>query len=158
MRRTDREVTDLHQIKAILDSCQHACYALWDGEEPYAVIMNFGYEFSSEGLLKLYSHGAKEGRKAEIIRDKCDKAAAIMKCGDRVVLNADEPCQSGSAFESVMAGGRMRILEGEEARHALEVFYKHQAGVVPEFSDEALKRVNVFCLDCETFSAKKCVK
>lgn len=158
MRRQDREVKDLRQIKEILDSCEHACYALWDGEEPYAVIMNFGYEFTEDGKLRLYSHGAKEGRKVQIIREKCDKAAAVMKCGDRLVLNSENPCESGSAFESVMARGRMRILEGEEARHALQVFYKHQAGVMPEFSDEALKWVNVFCLDCEEYSCKKCVK
>ena len=67
MRRTDREVTDAQKMKAILDRCKIVSYAMWDGEKPYAVIMNFGYEFTPEGKLRLYSHSALDGKKVSII-------------------------------------------------------------------------------------------
>lgn len=63
MRRTDREVTDVQKMKVILDRCKIVSYAMWDGEKPYAVIMNFGYEFTPEGKLRLYSHSALDGKK-----------------------------------------------------------------------------------------------
>ena len=136
MRRTDREVADVQKMKVILDRCKIVSYAMWDGEKPYAVIMNFGYEFTPEGKLRLYSHSALDGKKVSIIRGICNKVAAIMECGERVVIDPEIPCKSGSAFQSIMANGTMKILQGSEARHALEVFYRHQTGVVPSFPEE----------------------
>ena len=101
MRRTDREVTDAQKMKAILDRCKIVSYAMWDGKKPYAVIMNFGYEFTPEGKLRLYSHSALEGKKVSIIRGICNKAAAIMECGERVVIDPEIPCKSDSAFQSI---------------------------------------------------------
>ena len=92
MRRTDREVTDVQKMKVILDRCKIVSYAMWDGEKPYAVIMNFGYEFTPEGKLRLYSHSALDGKKVSIIRGICNKVAAIMECGERVVIDPEIPC------------------------------------------------------------------
>ena len=103
MRRTDREVADVQKMKVILDRCKIVSYAMWDGEKPYAVIMNFGYEFTPEGKLRLYSHSALDGKKVSIIRGICNKVAAIMECGERVVIDPEIPCKSGSAFQSIMA-------------------------------------------------------
>ena len=58
-----------------------------------------------------------------------------MECGERVVIDPEIPCKSGSAFQSIMASGTMKILQGSEARHALEVFYRHQTGVGPPFPE-----------------------
>lgn len=80
-------------------------------EKPYAVIMNFGYEFTPEGKLRLYSHSALEGKKVSIIRGICNKAAAIMECGERVVIDPEIPCKSGSAFQSIMASGTMKTFK-----------------------------------------------
>ena len=148
MRRTDREVADVQKMKVILDRCKIVSYAMWDGEKPYAVIMNFGYEFTPEGKLRLYSHSALDGK----------KVAAIMECGERVVIDPEIPCKSGSAFQSIMANGTMKILQGSEARHALEVFYRHQTGVVPSFPEGAENFVTMFCLECDEYSCKICVK
>ena len=60
-------------MKVILDRCKIVSYAMWDGEKPYAVIMNFGYEFTPEGKLRLYSHSALDGKKVSIIRGICKK-------------------------------------------------------------------------------------
>ena len=158
MRRTDREVTDVQKMKVILDRCKIVSYAMWDGEKPYAVIMNFGYEFTPEGKLRLYSHSVLDGKKVSIIRGICNKVAAIMECGERVVIDPEIPCKSGSAFQSIMANGTMKILQGSEARHALEVFYRHQTGVVPSFPEGAENFVTMFCLECDEYSCKICVK
>ena len=106
MRRTDREVTDVQKMKVILDRCKIVSYAMWDGEKPYAVIMNFGYEFTPEGKLRLYSHSALDGKKVSIIRG----------------------------------------------------IYRHQTGVVPSFPEGAENFVTMFCLECDEYSCKICVK
>lgn len=114
MRRTDREVTDVQKMKVILDRCKIVSYAMWDGEKPYAVIMNFGYEFTPEGKLRLYSHSALDGKKVSIIRGICNKVAAIMECGERVVIDPEIPCKTGSAFQSIMANGTMKTFRARK--------------------------------------------
>lgn len=52
----------------------------------------------------------------------------------------------------------MKILQGSEAHHALEVFYRHQTGVVPSFPEGAENFVTMFCLECDEYSCKICVK
>lgn len=44
MRRTDRQVKDFSEICAILDKCQVMRLGLCDGQRPYVVPVNFGYE------------------------------------------------------------------------------------------------------------------
>ncbi len=126
--------------------------------KPYAVIMNFGYEFTPEGKLRLYSHSALDGKKVSIIRGICNKVAAIMECGERVVIDPEIPCKSGSAFQSIMANGTMKILQGSEARHALEVFYRHQTEWC--LPSRKVRKTSSQCsaLECDEYSCKICVK
>ena len=64
MRRKDREVTELEAVKEIIRQCDVLRLGLADGDYPYIVPMNFGWE-EKEGRLYFYLHGAAEGRKAE---------------------------------------------------------------------------------------------
>ncbi len=68
MRRTDREVKDTAEIMKIIEKCDVCRLGLSDGNVPYVVPMNYGYEYS-DGKLTLYFHGAKEGKKLQIIQN-----------------------------------------------------------------------------------------
>lgn len=63
MRRADRQVTDLSAIRAILQSEMHLHLGMCDGEQPYIVPMDYGYELTDSGVLTLYLHCADEGKK-----------------------------------------------------------------------------------------------
>lgn len=67
MRRQDREVTDSARIREIISSCSVCRLGFCDGDEVYIVPLNFGYE-EVDGKYVFYFHGAKAGRKAELIR------------------------------------------------------------------------------------------
>ena len=69
MRRKDREVTELETVKEIIRQCDVLRLGLADGDYPYIVPMNFGWE-EKEGRLYFYLHGAAEGRKAELLRPR----------------------------------------------------------------------------------------
>ena len=51
MRRADREVTERNAILEIMDNCDCLHLALMDGEYPYVIPMNFGYEDDGEHLV-----------------------------------------------------------------------------------------------------------
>jgi len=50
MRRQDRRVTDIEEIKGILNSTRIIHLGLMDGDYPYVVPLHFGYEFIDEVL------------------------------------------------------------------------------------------------------------
>lgn len=54
MRRADREVTDINDIRQILDEGEVLHIALNNGVYPYILPVNYGYELSG-GRLTLFS-------------------------------------------------------------------------------------------------------
>ena len=67
MRRNDREVTDINEIKNILNLCKTCHLAMVDGNMPYVIPLSFGYVMDGD-TLTLYFHSAKEGRKIDILK------------------------------------------------------------------------------------------
>lgn len=66
MRRKDREVTELEAVKEIIRQCDVLRLGLADGDYPYIVPMNFGWE-EKEGRLRNGQgdcYPADRGRKA----------------------------------------------------------------------------------------------
>ena len=45
MRRQDRRVTDIEEIKSILNSTRIIHLGMMDGDYPYVVPLHFGFEF-----------------------------------------------------------------------------------------------------------------
>ncbi|AEJ18797.1 pyridoxamine 5'-phosphate oxidase family protein [Gracilinema caldarium] len=62
MRRTDRELTELHEIYHILDKSDVLHLGLWDGHEVYVVPLNYVRIGDA-----LYFHSAQEGRKVDVL-------------------------------------------------------------------------------------------
>ena len=53
MRRQDRMVTDIDEIKGILNSTRIIHLGMMDGDYPYVVPLHFAYEFTDE-VLHIY--------------------------------------------------------------------------------------------------------
>ena len=67
MRRQDRMVTDIDEIKEILNSTRIIHLGMLDGDYPYVLPLHFGYEFIDE-VLYIYVHGHYEGKKFDLIQ------------------------------------------------------------------------------------------
>ena len=83
MRRKDRKVTEPEKIREIIAACDVLRLGLADGEYPYIVPVNFGWE-EKEGQVSFYLHGAMEGHKADLLRQN-GVCSFQMDCGHRVV-------------------------------------------------------------------------
>ncbi len=152
MRRTDREVTDRNAILTIMDRCDHLHLALMDGEYPYVIPMNFGYEDDGEHLV-IYFHGAKEGKKLELI-EKNPHAAFAMSCAHELIPGK-VPCATTFKYESVCGNGLMRIVEGDEKMHALTVIMgQYDREQTHTFEEKHARSVSVFRMDVENLTGK----
>lgn len=153
MTRREREITDLEEIRKILDKAKVLHLGLCDGDQPYVLPMNYGYVME-DGRLTLYLHGAKTGYKYEII-EKNPKVSFEMEC-DVMPFEGKVACQYGTAYASVIGRGRAEILEDvQEKINALAVLMKTQTGKDFSFDEKLVSIVNVIKITASEFTAKK---
>ena len=153
MTRRELEVTDINEIKAILDKSKIVHVAMVDDGEPYMVPMNYGYTLE-DGKLSLYLHGATKGRKLDVMRANPNVFIEI-EC-DLQPFAGDLPCQYGMSYASLMGKGKATIVEDvEEKMEALTVLMKSQTGQDFTFTEKLVSIVAVIRIDVEDFTAKK---
>ena len=153
MRRRDREVADLEEIKHIIEKCKVCHLAMVDKGMPYVVPLNFGY-IIDDNLLTLFFHSAKTGRKIDILNENntvCFEMAWEGKLG-----YVENPCQSGYDFESVIGFGHVEFIEDiEEKCKALTLLTKHQSGQDFVFSEKQVNNVCVYKVISSDYIGKK---
>ena len=121
MRRTDREIKDIRIILDILCSLPAGHLALNDAGKPYGVTMNYLAEPGPDGSAVLYFHGAKEGRKAEILaRDPHVYFFAERDNGPKEIVRPGGMRSVTNLYVSVAGEGTMeQVCEPEEKRRIL---------------------------------------
>ncbi len=152
MTRREREVTDIDKIKEILDKSKVLHLGLVDGDEAYVVPMNYGYTLE-DGKLTLWLHGAKRGRKLDLIRAN-HKVFFEMECGIQP-FEGEIACKYGIEYSSIMGRGKAEIIEDIEIKKAaLSYLMKTQTGKDFEFEDKMAAVVSIIRIDVSEFTAK----
>lgn len=152
MRRKEREITEQAKIDEIIQNCDCLRLALADVGAPYIVPVNFGYD---EREKAFYFHGAKEGRKMELIR-KNGAAGFELDC-KHTLKEAETACGYTFLFQSVIGTGEISILEGmEEKKKGLAAIMAHYTGKDSwEFPEKTLMATAVLRLDVKEMSCKQ---
>lgn len=155
MRRRDREVTDLTEIKAIVEKNMILHLGLFDEEFPYVIPLHYGYEYREEtDQFIFYTHGARQGHKIDLIHQNPNVCVQIE--GEVVPdYDYDVPCKYGAFFSSFIGRGKAELLEDSEQKaYALNLLMQHQAGKTFEFTEKMTKPVGVIKVTIDQYSAK----
>ena len=153
MTRREREITDINQIKTILDTCKVLPLGLVDGDKPYVVPMNYGY-IMADGKLTVYLHASTIGHKLDLMRAN-PNVFFEMLC-NAVPFEGDVACRYGLSYESLMARGTAVIVDDvEEKKKALTMLMKTQTGKDFEFEDRLTIAVSVIKIDVTEYTAKR---
>ena len=152
MTKRELQVTDLNEIKAILDTAKVLRLGLAVNNEPYVVPMNYGY-ILDEGKLTLYLHSAVRGKKLDMIQAN-PKVFFELDC-DLKPFDGVKPCQYGLSYSSIMGRGEARIVEDvEEKMAAMTTLMKTQTGKDFSFNEQLVSIVTVVRIDVAEFTAK----
>ena len=152
LTRRERLIEDENIINMILEKSKVLHLGLVDGDEPYVVPMNYGHVFEN-GKLTLWLHGAKTGRKLDVMR-KNPKVFISMEC-DIVPFEGDVACKYGISYYSLMAKGTAVIVEDvEEKKQALSALMKTQTKEDFEFNDRLTEVVSIIRIDVKEYTAK----
>jgi uncharacterized protein len=151
MRRGEKEIEDREEIEEIIGRALVCRLGMVDEGRPYVVPLSFGYEGGC-----LYLHSASAGRKIEVLR-RSPEVCFEMDV-DCEVARAEQACQWGMRFRSIIGFGRVEFLEdAAEKRKGLEVIMAHYAesGERFSFADREVERTVVIRVEIENMSGKK---
>lgn len=154
-RRKDRIVVDKKQIEDIVRNAKILHLGLIDGDFPYIVPLNYGYEYSEKkDTYVFYLHGAKEGHKLDLMNNN-PNVCIELETDVELAFGGDIPCQYGSFYSSIIGRGKSTIVtEIEEKKHGLELLMVNQAGRVFEFTEQMIASVVVIKIEMFNYTAK----
>lgn len=154
MRRKEREVTDKTAILEILKTNKVCRLGMVDGEQPYVLPMNYGFDFEN-GSLKFYLHGAKVGKKIDVL-NKNNNVCVELDCKHEL-KEATMPCNYSYKYASIIAMGKAKFLnEPEKKSYALNKLMENQMGKNDfEFDNKVLDAVEVIEIDILSYSCKE---
>ena len=154
MRRKDREVTDSIKIADIISRCTCCRIGFYDDGEVYIVPMNFGYEVRDNTYI-FYFHGAKEGRKFDLIQ-KSPHVGFEMDT-DYALHEGNIACGHSARFQSVIGNGIVSLVSApEEKKRGLSLLMEHNTGKREwSFNEQRVNAVAVFKLVVTKLSCKE---
>ena len=165
MRRKRQQLAEEESVAILQKATAGTLALLGDNDYPYAVPISYVYH---EG--KLYFHSALAGHKVDAIR-RCDRASFCVIEQDDV-----RPEKYTTFFRSVIAFGRIRIIEDEGGTHdvdnivggsheKLEVarmlgnrYNSNQDEALQKEIESGLSRMLAICFDIEHLTGKEAIE
>lgn len=137
MRRKKQILSNKENMELLEKGTSGVLALLGDNGYPYAVPISYVYDNS-----KIYFHGAKVVHKIDAIR-KCRKASFC-------VIDQDEifPEKYTTYFKSVIVFGKIRILEENEIREAIEMLAMkyHPTDSIENRNQEIAREWKALCM------------
>ncbi|QYR68936.1 pyridoxamine 5'-phosphate oxidase family protein [Fusobacterium animalis] len=156
MRRKDREVLDEVKIDKFIRNCDCCRIGFYDKEnnEVYIVPLNFGYS-NVDNKRVFYFHGAKEGRKIELI-SKTKKVSFEMDSNHELIIGK-MACNYSERYQSVMGTGLISFVEDKDEKIAAlnEIMFQSTGKKDWDFPEPMLNGVAVFMIEVTSLSCKE---
>jgi nitroimidazol reductase NimA-like FMN-containing flavoprotein (pyridoxamine 5'-phosphate oxidase superfamily) len=149
MRRKEKEIRDRLTIEAIIQASFFCRLGLSEGDRPYIVPLCFGYDD-----MTLYFHGAREGKKIDIIRKNHHVCFELDL--DAELIEDDKACSWGVRYRSVIGSGKAELIGNlEEKRKALAIIMAHYSRKRYHFPDKAIQTTAVIKVVIDKISGKQ---
>jgi uncharacterized protein len=149
MLRKEKEITDLAEIKSIINNALVCRIALSDNKNPYIIPVCFGYQD-----CLLYFHCANSGKKLDIIRGN-PNVCFEMETGVEI-KNDPLPCNWGVKYRSAVGFGKAMIIDSKrEKESALSIIMKHYSNEAYSFPDVMVTKTTVVKIIVETLTGKQ---
>ena len=156
MRRKDREVLEEGKVDEFIRTCDCCRIGFYDKEnnEVYIVPLNFGYSHVDNKRV-FYFHGAKEGRKIELI-SKTKKVSFEMDSNHELIVGK-MACNYSERYQSVMGTGLISFVEDKDEKIAAlnEIMFQSTGKKDWDFPEPMLNGVAVFKIEVTSLSCKE---
>ena len=145
-----KDIVDLDKLEELIKKCKICRVGMVDGDDPYVLAMNFGYEDQAVWL-----HCAKEGKKIDIL--KRNNKVCLQFDTDHKFFSRHEhvACSWRMAYRSVLIHGHAIIIdEYDEKIKALKVFMKNYSDKEFEFSKPSVDNILIIKVPVESITGR----
>lgn len=155
MRRKEKRINNINDIKKILSTTQYITLAMCQDNHPYLVTLSHGYDKRQNCL---YFHCAAEGRKIDILK------ANNVVWGQTFVDLGYAHGRCDHLYISVHFRGEVNFIEDmKEKRHALCVMIKQlennpQEVMAKQLGEDSVRKVVIGRIDIKGLWGKKSKK
>ena len=148
MRKKEREIKDKAVLDQMLMQSRICRLGLFDGQWPYVVPVNMGYEPG-----RIYFHSSKKGKKMEILRDNPNVCFEID--ADVEIVTGERPCDWTTYYKSIIGFGTAVMVEDEAEKLAgLKTIMRRHGGPVEGFKAEVVPVTAVVRIDIASMTGK----
>jgi len=149
MRRKNKKITNPKIIQDILKTADTVRIAMIDGDEPYIVPLNYGYQNNA-----LYIHCAKEGRKINIL--KTDPRVCFEIEGKSELVTGPDACDWTLKYQSLIGYGTVEILENKNEKIAgLDILMSQFGSKKNSYHSKHVDAIVILKLTIESISGKQ---
>ncbi len=159
MRRKEREITSLSDLKEILEKADICRIAIGGSAIPYIVPLNFG--FTWENNLEIFFHCASEGRKLDLLSKNNLVGFEIDIDHELITHNqadSKKACNWGMKYKSIIGTGKITEISDETGKKAaLDKIMLHY-GLLTEkldYEKEIFNRTKILRLEVLEMTGKK---
>ena len=155
IRRKDKEITDVGEMKAILKTARYVTLAMCWEDEPYLVTLSHGYDQESNCV---YFHCAGEGKKINILKANNLVWGQALNDGGYVQGKCDH------LYVTTQFRGRVTFVDDtREKQHALKVVIKSlnqnpEKIMKKQLSPSAIQKVKIGRIEIDYMSGKRADK
>ncbi len=121
MRRSDRAMSEIGDIIALINKCDTLRLGFADEGEAYIVPLSFGFE-EHDGEFVFYVHGAKDGRRHSLAHSNARVCVELDLCLGYAELSKGALTAD---YKSFIGYGEISTVTGDEAVHGLELICRH---------------------------------
>lgn len=154
MRRKDREITDYNKMIKIMQKCDCCRLGFIDEDGVYILPLNFGIK-EDDGKLILYFHGAKEGKKINLI--KSQKHIGFEMDTKHQLVKHDTACGYSYLYASIIGTGEVSLVEDITEKiiglNSIMMHYSKKQKWV--FTEEMVKEASIIKLVVKKWTCKK---
>jgi uncharacterized protein len=153
MRRSDREISGIHEIEEIIMKADVCRLALAGDNIPYIVTLNFGYVIDPARIL--YFHCANEGKKLDMIKQ--NNSVCFEMDIDHKMYRGRRSCDWGMGFRSIVGYGKISVVtDNEERIGGLNSIMTHYGAEGEQSYDlRILEKTTILRLEIQEMTAKK---
>ena len=154
MRRADREIKDINELKEIVHQADVCRIGFAVDNRPYIVPMNYGYKWEGNQLI-LYFHCAGEGKKMELM--KKNNIVCFEMDIDRELIRDNISCKWGMRYRSIIGLGALNeVMDLEEKEFALNNIMSHYGFVgKSDYDEKILNKTKILRLNVTEITGKK---
>ncbi len=132
-----KDIIELSDLEEVIGKCKICRVGMVDGDEPYVLAMNFGYEDQTVWL-----HCAKEGKKVEILK-RNNKVCLEFDADHKLFARHEHvACSWRFAYRSVLIHGNALFVEDyDEKIKGLNIFMKNYSDADFEYSKPSVDNI-----------------